>query len=139
MPPPARTARILLWINIALTGLAVVFLTLLAIAASSQGPGTGLGLLFLVMVLSVIPLVLTIVLTARIASRRRWVRVGLIVLMAVNIVGYLLNMVNGGPPPPGSLSRCRSPCSSACSGRRAAPGSTSKRDESGGFYLARGL
>lgn len=103
MPPPVRTARILLWINIALTGLAVVFLTLLAIAASSQGPGTGLGLLFLVMVLSVIPLVLTIVLTARIASRRRWVRVGLIVLMAVNIVGYLLNMVNGGSPAPAGL------------------------------------
>ncbi|HLU76251.1 MAG TPA: hypothetical protein VKZ82_29000, partial [Nonomuraea sp.] len=40
-------------------------------------------------------LAVTVVMTIKLSSRKRWVRIGLIVVMAMSCIGYLINVTSG--------------------------------------------
>ncbi|MFG1945643.1 hypothetical protein [Nonomuraea sp. NPDC048826] len=94
MPRPVRTAVILLWIDIALMALAVVILLLIAPAVAGQAPQS--VRFYLIIAWSVVLLALTVFLTIKLMARRRWVRVGLITIMALNVLGYVVNLFSDG-------------------------------------------
>ncbi|MDA0633684.1 hypothetical protein OUY22_09665 [Nonomuraea sp. MCN248] len=96
MPGPVRTARILLWIDIALMGVTVVLLLFAAADVTGHAPQEATRLI-MVILWSVVLVVLIAFLTVKLSARRRWARVGLIMVMALNILGYLVNLLaNGG-------------------------------------------
>ncbi|MGI5267563.1 hypothetical protein ACQEUU_00250 [Nonomuraea sp. CA-218870] len=96
VPGPVLTAQILLWIDIALMGVAVVVLLFTAAGEAGQTPQEATRLV-MVILWSAVLVVLIAFLTVKLAARRRWARVSLVVVMALNVLGYLVNLLaNGG-------------------------------------------
>lgn len=60
-------------------------------AASQTAPGPFL----LIVAWSFLILAVTVVMTIKLSSRKRWVRIGLIVVMAMSCIGYLINVTSG--------------------------------------------
>src|SRR5690606_34976864 len=60
-------------------------------AASQTAPGPFL----LIVAWSFLILAVTVVMTIKRSSRKRWVRTGLIVAMAMSCIGYLINVTSG--------------------------------------------
>lgn len=89
MPGPVRAARILLWIYIALMALVALGLTAIMAALTAPGP------FLLIVAWSFLILAVTVVMTIKLSSRKRWVRIGLIVVMAMSCIGYLINVTSG--------------------------------------------
>jgi hypothetical protein len=95
MPSPVRTARTLLWIDLVLMALAAGVL-LLTVAALSRSGDTTLGDgVLLILLWQAVVFVATLTLTIKLSSRRRWVRIGLIALMTLNVIGYVFNVFTG--------------------------------------------
>jgi hypothetical protein len=96
MPSPVRAARALLWIELVLMALAgaVVLFAVSVLNRSSSDTSVGDALL-LVFLWQAVIFTVTLTLTVKLSSRRRWVRIGLIALMGLNTLGYLANLAMG--------------------------------------------
>ncbi|NRQ37127.1 hypothetical protein HII36_35625 [Nonomuraea sp. NN258] len=103
MPGSVRTARALLWIDIALMALA----GLLIVAGLSAVPDVDWsdvpGVVYLYLAWHVGFFAATLALTLLIGSRQRWVRFSLVVLMGINALGYLYNLLADVAVGPSSL------------------------------------
>jgi hypothetical protein len=93
MPQAVKTARLLMWIQVAipLLGFVVLFIFFLG---GSTGIG-GLGILPFVLILSLAITVLVGVLAASCTSRKRWVRITALVIESLMILEEGYGLVTG--------------------------------------------